>query len=240
MATLADTFNATDKTTPGYYGPSETALLLLDFHSMLVQGLVGPEGPAALQVAAEMRTWAKSQGIQVVHALVDSNATPFPTCKDYDRFAGFLAAMKSSGGVEEPAELVEGGGDDVTFTRRIGHVSALKSPGLDNFLQKKGIKSVVLAGLSTSGCVMRTSFAACDEEYVVSVISDGCADPVEGLHDILIGEVLNRRGFVTTAAQFQEGFVKATGGKRGLSAPIPYLYYSNILTSGTRREQSMT
>jgi nicotinamidase-related amidase len=212
MAMLADTFNTTDKSTPGYYGPSQTALLLLDFHSMLVQRVAGPEAPAALQVAAEMRTWAKSQGIQVIHALVDSNAAPFPTCKDHGRFTGFLASMKSSGLAEEPAELVEGGGDDVTFTRRLGHVSALKSPGLDDFLQKKGIKSLVLAGLSTSGCVMRTAFAACDEDYVVSVISDGCADPVEGLHDMLIGEVLDKRGFVTTAAQFQEGFAKATGG----------------------------
>ncbi|MCJ1460811.1 hypothetical protein MMC28_011193 [Mycoblastus sanguinarius] len=211
MTTLAAAFNAADKSTPGHYGPSQTALLLLDFHSMFVEK-AGPNAPAVLEVAVKMRSWARSQGIQVIHGLVDINATPFPTCKDADRLAGAVDAMRSSGG-EEPAELLEGFGDDATFKGRPGHVSALKSPGLDDFLKKKGIKSLVLAGLSTSGCVMRTAITASDAEYVVSVISDGCADPVEGVHDMMVGKVLNQRGYVTTTAEFQEGFAKATGGK---------------------------
>jgi nicotinamidase-related amidase len=208
MATFTNTFNAANKSTPGHYGPSQTALFLLDFHTMLVQKL-GPKGSAALEVAAKMRTWAKAQGIQVVHCLVDINGTPLPTCKDCERLAGVVAAMGPSGG-QEPAELLESGGD-VTFIRRPGYVSALKSPGLEEFLQEKGIKSLVLAGLSTSGCVLRTAVAACDAEYVVTVISDGCADPVEGVHELLVGKVLNSRGYVTTAAGFEDGFAKASG-----------------------------
>ena len=202
-------FNVADKSTPCYYGPSQTALLLLDFHSIMVQR-AGPKAPAALEVAAKMRNWAKAQDIQVLHCLININAMPFPTCKDADRLGGVVAAMKTSGG-EEPAKLLEGDDDDVTFMRIPGYVSALKSLGLDEFLQKKGIKSLVLAGLSTSGCVMRTAIAASDAEYVVSVISDGCADPVEGMHDVIVGKVLNNRGYVTTAGEFQEGFTKATG-----------------------------
>jgi len=213
MATLAATFNAADKSTPGHYGPSQTALLLLDFHSLFVQKAGGPQARAALEVAVKMRAWAKSQGIQAIHALIDVNAATFPTCKDADRLAAVVAAAKESGGDVEPAELLEGGDDDVTFTRIPGHVSALKSPGLDDFLQKKGIKSLVLTGLSTSGCVMRTAITANDAEYVVTVISDGCADPVEGVHDLMVGKVLNNRGYVTTAAEFQEGFAMAMGGK---------------------------
>lgn len=159
-----------------------------------------------------MKTWAKLQGIQVIHGLIDIDAKPFPSCKGADRLASIGAAMKSSGG-EEPVELLGGRGDDVTFTRRPGYVSALKSPGLDDFLQKKGIKSLVLAGLSKSGCVLRTAITASDAEYVVSVISDGCADPVEGMHDMIVGKLLNNRGYVTTGAEFQEGFAKATSGK---------------------------
>jgi nicotinamidase-related amidase len=212
MATLAATFNAADKTTPGHYGPSQTAILLLDFHSMFVQKAGGAAAPAALSVAAKMRTWAKEQGIVVIHALIDIDQTPYPTCKDAARFASVAEAMKSSGSAREPWEVLEGGGD-VTFTRRPGYVSALKSPGLNEFLREKGIKSLVLAGLSTSGCVCRTAITACDEEYVVTVMSDGCADPAEGVHEIMVGKILNNRGYVTTAAEFQEGFVKAAGGQ---------------------------
>ena len=213
MATLAAMFNAADRSTPGYYKPSETALLLLDFHSMFIQRIGGSSASVFLQVTAQMRTWAHSQGIQVIHALVDVNATPYPTCKDADKFASIAAAMKASGGGAEPAELLGQDNDDVTFVRRPGYVSALKSPGLDDFLQKRGIRSLVLTGLSTSGCVLRTAIMASDAEYVVSVISDGCADPVVGVHDMMVGKILNNRGYVFTAAEFQEGFAKATGGR---------------------------
>ena len=206
------TFNPADKSTPGYYGPSQTALLLLDWHSMFVERLGGAQAAAALKVAVDLRTWAKSQGIQVIHCLVGIDTPSFPTCKGVERLGELVAGMKAGGGDKEPPELLEGGGD-ITFTRTPGHVSALKSPGLDDFLRKKNISSLILTGLSTSGCVTRTSFAACDAEYVVTVISDACADPGEGVHDMMVGKVLNSRGYVTTGAEYQEGFAKATGVK---------------------------
>lgn len=213
MATLAATFNAADKSAPGHYGPSQTALILLDFHSLVVYKAAGPKGPEALEVVAKMRTWAKSQGIQVIHGLVNINLTPFETCKDAERFTGqIIAALQSSSNAEEPAVLFEGGaGDDVTFMRRPGYISALKSPGLGEFLQKKGIKSLILTGLSTSGVVLRTALAATDEEYVVTVLSDGCADPVQDVHDFLVASIFPQRGYVTTATEFQEGFSKRSG-----------------------------
>lgn len=219
MTTLAAAFDPADESAPGHYSPSQTALLLLDFHTMLIEKLAGPTGSAPLAVAAQMRHWAHSQGIQVIHALIDTHSTPFPTCKDGKMYAGVIEAMREGGGGgQEAAELLSGGTsdkDDVTFTRRPGHVSALKSPGLEDFLKQKGIKSLVLAGLSTSGCVTRTAFAACDAEFVVSVISDGCADQDKGLHELMVGKVLNNRGYVATAAEFQKGFAEA--GQSGQS-----------------------
>ncbi|KAI1101679.1 Isochorismatase hydrolase [Jackrogersella minutella] len=204
--------NTADQTTPGHYGPSQTALLLLDFHSIFIQKGGAVDAPAALDVAAKMRAWSKSQGIRVIHGLIDFDAMPFPTCKGSERIMGFAAATRSGGGGEEPAELVEDGGDDFTFTRRPGYVSALKSAGLGDFLQKNEIKSLILTGLSTSGCVARTALAATDAEYIVTVISDGCADPKEGVHDIMLGSVLNQMGYVSKASEFQEGYANTRNG----------------------------
>jgi hypothetical protein len=72
---------------------------------MFLQMAGEPKASAALEVAAKMRIWANSQGIQVIHALLDINAAPFPTCKDGDMFAGIMAAMRSNGG-EESTELL--------------------------------------------------------------------------------------------------------------------------------------
>lgn len=207
MAELAPMFNTTDRTAPGYYGPSQTALLLLDFHTMFVERIGGPPAQAAQNVAVRMKAWAKSQGILVVHALNDINSTPFPTCKDAGMFESVMVAMRLSGG-EEVAALRGDGDDEITFIRRTGYVSALRSPGLDDLLKAKGIKSLILTGLSTSSCVLRTAVAASDAEYVVSVISDACADNVEGVHDVVVEKLLNNRGYVATAAEFQAGFAK--------------------------------
>jgi nicotinamidase-related amidase len=211
-SSIAKSQSVTDKSVPSYYGPSDTALLLLDFHSIFVYQAAGPEGAAALKTAATMRSWAKLQGIQVIHCLIDVNDTPFSTCKNGDHLATTVAAMTASGG-EEPPELLQNNSDDVTFTRRPGQVSALKSPGLEEYLQKKGIRSLLLAGLSTSGCVARTAFAAGDAEYVVTVISDGCADGKDGIHDVFVGKVLNKRGHVATAADVQEWFIGRSGNR---------------------------
>ncbi|KAL6400004.1 hypothetical protein AUP68_17417 [Ilyonectria robusta] len=198
-----------DPTTPSYYGPAKTALLLLDFHSMFVNMAGGPKAPAALEIAAQMRAWAKSQGIVVIHALINVDAATFPTCKGAERLSSIMGSMKS-GGVEEPPRLLQDfSQDEPTFTRTPGHVSALKSPGLQEFLQEKGIKSLILTGLSTSGCVLRTAVTATDAEFVVSVISDACADRDQDVHDMVVEKLIPSRGYVRTASVFQEEYAKA-------------------------------
>lgn len=205
-------FDTSDPAAPGYYAPSQTALLLLDFHQMFVDKAGGPNAPATLQTAAGQRIWAKSHGIQVIHCLIDVLGTPYRTCKGAARLSGIIAAMATDGG-DEPNELCKDRDDhERTFTRRPGHVSALKSPGLEEYLQSQSIKNLILAGLSTSGCVLRTALAACDAEYVVTVISDGCADGGEGLHDPAL-KVVESRGYVTTAVEFRESYERVRDSK---------------------------
>lgn len=202
-------FNTTDPSAPGHYGPSKTALLLLDFHSAFIDK-AGPKATAAVEVAAQMKKWAQSQSISIIHCLLDIEETPFSTCKDASRFAQVVNSMKYSGG-EEPAALRTESESEITFLRRPGYVSALKSPGLLAYLHSKDIRSLVLAGLSASGCVMRTAVAASDEEFVVTVVSDGCMDPVEGLHEVVIEKLLSR-GWVCTSEELRAGFTAAAQG----------------------------
>ncbi|KAI4730260.1 hypothetical protein E4T49_01720 [Aureobasidium sp. EXF-10728] len=211
MSNMQSPPDVADQSNSDHYKPSQTALLLLDFHSLFVEKAGGPGAPAALATAVELRTWAKSQGIMVIHALLQIDKPPYPTCKGADRLSAVLSTMKSSGG-QEPEELLRNYDDgDITFTRTPGHVSALKSPGLQDYLKEKGIKSLVLTGLSTSGCVLRTAVPATDDEYVVTIISDACADADQDLHNVLLQKVLTSRAYVTTAVEFQEGYISSIG-----------------------------
>jgi nicotinamidase-related amidase len=139
----------------------------------------------------------------LIHVLIDTSEPPSPTCKDATRYQTIISALKSSNTTVEPAELLaDAEREKMTFTRQAGHISALESPGLMELLARKGIGSLLLAGLSTSGCVLRTALQATDEEFVVTVIRDGCADATEGLHDMLMDRIVNGRGYVCTADRF--------------------------------------
>ncbi len=205
------TFDASDPTGPCYYSPSQTALLLLDWHTVFVQSAGGAAAPAALETAAKMRKWANSQNIKIIHALIDAHKTPVPTCKGITRLGGLITKMQGEGGKEADV-LAQDSGNDAHFARTPGHISALKSPGLEEYLKEKGIKNLILTGLSTSGCVMRTAVTATDAEYVVTVISDACADGKEGVHESCL-DLINRTTNITTAAEFQEEYGKAREGK---------------------------
>ena len=203
----AHMFNSSDKTTPGAYGPSQTALLLIDFHTRFVEKVGGPNAPAALQVATELRSWAKAQGIQVIQCLLDAKTAPYPTLKGVQRYAGVMEMMSAPGGGGELHEKLQGGDhDDTVFRRRPGHASAFYSPGLDEFLKNKCITSLIIAGLPTSGSVGRTAFAAADAEYVTTVISDACVDPQQDMHEAMVDTLLGAKGWVSTFAAFKDGF----------------------------------
>ncbi|KAF9770524.1 hypothetical protein IL306_011928 [Fusarium sp. DS 682] len=199
------TTTITDASSPNAYGPSETALLLLDWYTLFVEKVAGPSAEPALKVAIELRKWAKTQNITVVHCLIDANGTPYPACKGVERFQGLLQVMKNEE-QPEPAEIRADDKAELTFHRVPGHISALKSPGLLEYLKEKGIKSLVLTGLSTSGCVLRTAVTATDAEFATTVISDACADSDEELHQVILNKIIPSRGHVKSSAEFQKEF----------------------------------
>ncbi|KAL4724369.1 hypothetical protein ACLX1H_008983 [Fusarium chlamydosporum] len=193
-----------DASSANAYEPSKTALLLLDWYSLFIERLAaGSKGTRARDVTIQFRRWAKAQGIIIIHCLIDVNGSPFPACKGRERSQETLEAIKGSGN-SEPAGLRDD--SELYFYRVLGHISALKSPGLLKYLQEQGIKSLILTGLSTSGCVLRTALAGTDDEFAITVISDACADRDEDLHRVILDKILPSRGHVKSSAEFQHEF----------------------------------
>lgn len=196
-----------DTSSPYAYQPSETALLLLDWYSLFVEIAAGPRAAAARDTTFQFRKWAKSQGITVIHCLIDANGTLGPICKDKKRYEDFLELMKAST-EPEPTELRDE--LEMYFQRAPAHLSALKSPGLLEHLKDQGIKSLVLTGLSTSGCVLRTALTTTDAEFVTTVIRDACADADEESHRVILDKIVPRRAHVQNSFEFQEAFETAS------------------------------
>jgi nicotinamidase-related amidase len=68
-------------------------------------------------------------------------------------------------------------------------------------LRAKGIDTLVLAGIATSGVVLSTVRHAADADYGLLVVEDACADRDDEVHRVLTGKVFPRQATVTTTAE---------------------------------------
>jgi nicotinamidase-related amidase len=68
-------------------------------------------------------------------------------------------------------------------------------------LWDRGIATLILAGVSTSGVVLSTVRDAADRDTRVFVLADATADPEPGVHGFLTERVFPRQAHVITVAQ---------------------------------------
>ena len=88
-------------------------------------------------------------------------------------------------------------GDIVVRKTRVG---AMSTTDLDRQLRDRGITTLVLAGISTSGVVLSTVIEAADRDYRLYVLSDGTEDLDAETRDVLLGKVFPRRAQVIDTA----------------------------------------
>jgi nicotinamidase-related amidase len=88
-------------------------------------------------------------------------------------------------------------GDIVVRKIRVG---AMLTTDLDRQLRDRGIDTLVLAGISTSGVVLSTVVEATDRDYRLYVLSDGTEDPDEQARDVLLGRIFPRRAQIIDTA----------------------------------------
>ncbi len=148
-------------TPPASLDPRTTALILIDLQmDYFTPGkLPIPDGEAVVDAAVRLRDWAGAHGIAVVHIQQLSNPV------------GPLFAAGSAGAAIHP-RLAPRDGETVipkTFP------SSFDNTDLHAFLQARGVKTLVLAGLMAHMCVETTARAAVPLGYAVLVAADATA-----------------------------------------------------------------
>ncbi|CAK7233213.1 hypothetical protein SCUCBS95973_008519 [Sporothrix curviconia] len=198
--------DATDPCSPLAVPPARTALLLLDFHSFIV-GSQPDAGSAVVARAAELRSWARAMGMLIVHCGIDFRAVTPASRKMAKRANGVHQKMMEGGvdaqkSIAAPESLAPTPGEYL-FYRPPSKVSALRgSYGLEAFLDSHNVMSVVLAGFSTSMCVLNTAKDAADAGFVVTVIRDATGDKDAGVHDMILSKVVVGQVHVSTRAEY--------------------------------------
>jgi nicotinamidase-related amidase len=117
------------------------------------------------------------------------------------RYGETPMVVKGSWGHEVIADLAPQTGDLVVEKQRS---SAFVGTNLDLLLRSNHIKSVIVTGVVTQGCVMATATSALLNDYYVTVVTDCVASAQKELHDaalLLLKNTLVLEDSLVTAQQ---------------------------------------
>lgn len=156
-----------------------------------------------LERLAEAIEAARSRGTLVLYVVVQFR----PGLPEISPRNKAFAGIAQSGGTFSDAQAAQVHPDiaprdgDVVIVKR--RVSAFMGSDLEVILRARGIDSVILTGIATSGVVLSTLREAADLDYAITVLSDCCADADEEVHRVLLEKVFPRQADVLTVAQWR-------------------------------------
>jgi nicotinamidase-related amidase len=180
--------------------PSRTALLVMDYQQGILDRMEDPDALAAKARAAidTLREAGATIGyVRVAFTEEDLEAMPdgAPMARVKAMPAGSMGADSPATQVDERVAPQEG--DIVVRKTRVG---AFGTTDLDEQLRARGVDTLVLAGISTSGVVISTLVDAHDRDYRLFVLTDATADPDAELHASLINGFFPKRATVIDVA----------------------------------------
>lgn len=175
--------------------PAGTALLLMD----LQEGIVGrhPDADSFLAGLLRAREAARAAGLTVGYVRVALTAEEAERIPATSRFAGAGARLDAdSPATQIDARIAPAEGEIVVRKKRVG---AFSTTDLGEQLDARGVDTLVLAGLVTSGVVLSTVRDAADRDYRLVVLEDGCWDSDPEVHRVLTEKVFARGGVTVTS-----------------------------------------
>ncbi|MEV6113797.1 cysteine hydrolase [Streptomyces sp. NPDC052109] len=183
--------------------PKRTALLVMDFQNGIVP--LAPDADALVErvkgAIADLRTAGGTIGyVRVAFTEDDWSAVP-ETNKSFSAVAAAKMLHHEDPATQIDPRIAPEDGDIVVRKIRYGSAS---TTDLHQQLGDRGIDTLVLAGISTSGVVLSTLIDAADRDYRVLVLSDGVADPDPETHQVLLGKVFPSRAHVVDTAELRE------------------------------------
>ena len=165
---------------------SRPALLIIDFvQAYLLPGspLYGGEGcESARDGAVRLLAAARAAGIPVVH----TNVAFQPGGRDGGIFFRKVPALASFERGRHPelaafAEGLEPAAGETVITKQ--YASAFFGTTLASTLTSLGCDTLLMAGVSTSGCVRATAVDCCQHGFIPLVVRDAVGDRAPGPHE---------------------------------------------------------
>ncbi|MFE7168601.1 cysteine hydrolase family protein [Streptomyces sp. NPDC057616] len=183
--------------------PARTALLAMDFQNGIVAQV--PESDALVNRVKDVIADVRAAGVTVGYVRVafteDDWATIPATNKTFSAVAAAKLMHHEDDATRIDTRITPEDGDIVVRKIRFG---AGSTTDLHEQLRDRGIDTLVLSGISTSGVVLSTLIDAADRDYRVYVLTDGVADSRPEVHRVLLDEVFPSRAHLIDTAELRE------------------------------------
>ncbi len=176
------------------------ALILIDF----VQAYFDPASPlyadfsGTLAAAIELRAAARAAGITVIY----TNVVYHPSLKDGGRFAQKVAPLAGFAKGHRFGEWAEGldpADDELIISKQ--YASAFFGTSLASTLTAGGHDSLIISGLTTSGCIRATCVDACQHGFIPLVVEEAVGDRHDNPHRANLFDMNAKYGDVVSLAE---------------------------------------
>lgn len=160
-----------------------------------------PEPEALLARVQDAITAVRAVGGTIGHVRVAFTLDDWEAVPDRNMSFSAVAAAKAMHHEDATAQIHEAIAprDEDIVVRKIRY-GATSTRGLHEQLADRGIHTLILTGISTSGVVLSTLMDVADRDYSVYVLSDGVADRDPEVHRVLLDKVFPTRAHVIDTA----------------------------------------
>jgi nicotinamidase-related amidase len=178
----------------------DTALLVMDMQTAVLNHL--PDASTVIANVVKAVAYARGNNIPVFYVVVGfRQGAPevSPNNKGFFANREMFANVKMEDFIKiHPA--VAPLGNELTIIKR--RVSAFSGSDLEIILKASSIQHILLTGIATSGVVLSTLREASDKDYRITVLTDGCADRDEEVHQVLTTKVFPRQADTLTVEEW--------------------------------------
>lgn len=177
--------------------PARTVLLIMDLQNGILDRHPDPE--PFVDGLVRVREAARAAGVTIGYvrvALTPEEAERIPPAS---RFAGSADRLNADSPATQIIDrLAPAEGEIVVRKQRVG---AFGTTDLAEQLAARGIDTLVLTGIVTSGVVLSTVRDAADRDYRLAVLEDGCWDADPEVHRVLTEKVFPRGGVTVSSLE---------------------------------------
>jgi nicotinamidase-related amidase len=185
--------------------PRTAALLVMDFQVVLLENFISKdEAAVVLNHTAKLLAAARSSNMMVIYVTV-AFRPGYPEISPNNKLFTWL---KESGHFTPGSEgtkihpSVAPKNDEAVVVKH--RVSAFSGTDLDMLLRANGIRTLVLAGITTAGVTLSTVRQGFDLDYHLVVAGDCCADHHTDVHHTLLEKVFPPHATIATADEIDK------------------------------------